>query len=97
MHFVINTKTMTYIVYYIILINKIGYLKCKNQFKLYFKTYTRIQSISNSISGAIKDLNIRYLLFGGSLVRFLFFIKKKKTTSIFRTFVKSFGVQFVIF
>ena len=47
-------------------------------------------------TGAIKDLNIRYLLFQRKIGEMsLFFFKN--TTLNFRTFVKSFDVQFETF
>ena len=47
-------------------------------------------------TGAIKDLNIRYLLFQRKIDEFSLFFKKDTTVN-FRIFVKSVDVQFITF
>ena len=49
-------------------------------------------------AGVIKELNIRYILFQRKIGEMSLKKKKKKNTTLnFRTFVKSFEVQFVTF
>ena len=76
MQSVINTETIPYIAYYIILINKTSYLKYKNQFRSYLKTHTQIQSTLNLIKFKKIDIYIYiYNIFKKNNFLFFFFQK----------------------